>query len=67
MEEEEEECGEAASPAVESSDVLFCSARRDAACCAPCWARGVVTDEGTECTIWIPPMGIIGKGERTWS
>lgn len=52
---------------VESSDVLFCSTRREATCCAACWPRGVVTDVGTECTIWIPPMGIIGNGERTWN
>lgn len=63
----EAKCGEGASLVVESSEVLFCSSRRAEACCAPCWLSGVVTDVGTECTIWIPPMGIIGNGERTWN
>lgn len=56
---------EEASPLRESSDVLFCRKRREGADCAPCWASGSVTEDGTEWTIWIPPMGIIGYRERT--
>lgn len=40
--------GAASPPVAESSDMLFCSNRRDAAGCAPCWDRAVVTDEGME-------------------
>lgn len=54
---------------LESSDVLVCSRSRDALCGAACWPAGEgpeeVMEEVTECTIWIPPMGIIGNGERT--
>lgn len=56
------------SPALESSEVLFCRMTRDVGwddweCC---WIRGDEIDTGMECIIWIPPIGIIGKGERTW-
>lgn len=43
---------------LDSSDVLFCRGRRAE------WARPV-TEVGTECTIWMPPMGIMGKEVRT--
>lgn len=65
QEEEEEE--EEGSPPTGSSDALFCRNSPEADAGAPCWPSGALPDVGMECTIWIPPMGIIGNGERTWS
>lgn len=50
--------GKDTSLVLDSSDVLFCRGRRAE------WARPV-TEVGTECTIWMPPMGIMGKEVRT--